>query len=167
MSGVIIPDARGGLVWIHGSDGTATPVKVSVDASGHLQIDTLTWALRDALGNYQLGYYGQYSEIKSNLNPTAGDKWLVFTTVPAGYVQVVKCIWGRDDTTAKRISLEVVTTAGTHTLKHELEGAAGQVVTWDGEVVLVAGDWVQVKFVNVVAGDDLYAGVLGYQVKIA
>lgn len=45
MSGVIIPDARGGLVWIHGSDGTATPVLVSVDASGHLQLDVLTSAL--------------------------------------------------------------------------------------------------------------------------
>jgi len=45
MPGIIIPDARGGLVLIHGSDGSSIPVKVSVDSDGHLQVDALSSAL--------------------------------------------------------------------------------------------------------------------------
>ena len=45
MTGVVIPDPRGGLVWIHGKDGGGNPVKVLVDAAGNLQIDTVTSAL--------------------------------------------------------------------------------------------------------------------------
>ena len=45
MTGVVIPDPRGGLVWIHGKDGSGNPVKVLVDADGHPQVDTLTSAL--------------------------------------------------------------------------------------------------------------------------
>lgn len=45
MTGVNIPDARAGRVWIHGVDATGLPVLVTVDASGHLQVDALTSAL--------------------------------------------------------------------------------------------------------------------------
>ena len=39
MSGVVIPDPRGGHVWIYGVDSSGNPVKVLVDTSGHLQVD--------------------------------------------------------------------------------------------------------------------------------
>ena len=45
MTGVVIPDPRGGHVWIYGKDGSGNPVKVLVDAAGNLQIDTVTSAL--------------------------------------------------------------------------------------------------------------------------
>lgn len=45
MTGIMIPDPKGGLVWIHGRDGSGNPVKVKVDTDGHLQVDVLTMAL--------------------------------------------------------------------------------------------------------------------------
>ena len=45
MTGIIIPDPAGGLVWIHGSDGSATPVKVLVTAAGKLRIEVDASAL--------------------------------------------------------------------------------------------------------------------------
>lgn len=45
MGGVVIPDPRGGHVWVYGVDSAGNPVKVLVDADGHLQVDTLTSAL--------------------------------------------------------------------------------------------------------------------------
>lgn len=45
MSGVVIPDPRGGHVWIYGVDGSGNPVKVLVDVDGHPQVDILTSAL--------------------------------------------------------------------------------------------------------------------------
>uniref|UniRef100_A0A6M3XX73 Tail protein n=1 Tax=viral metagenome TaxID=1070528 RepID=A0A6M3XX73_9ZZZZ len=45
MSGVVIPDPRGGHVWIYGVDSAGEPVKILVDASGHLQVETLASAL--------------------------------------------------------------------------------------------------------------------------
>ena len=60
MAGVVIPDPRGGHVWVYGVDAGGDPVKVLVDTSGHLQVDGLSTAnptnldialsaLRDAL----------------------------------------------------------------------------------------------------------------------
>ena len=44
MTGVVIPDPRGGHVWVYGVDGSGNPVKVLVDASGHPQVVvTGTW----------------------------------------------------------------------------------------------------------------------------
>lgn len=45
MSGVVIPDPRGGHVWVYGVDSAGEPVKVFVDPDGHLQVDVLTTAL--------------------------------------------------------------------------------------------------------------------------
>ena len=42
MAGAVIPDPRGGHVWIYGVDGSGNPVKVRVDADGHLQADVLS-----------------------------------------------------------------------------------------------------------------------------
>ncbi len=45
MAGVVIPDPRGGHVWIYGVDSAGNPVKILVDTDGHLQVDTLSSAL--------------------------------------------------------------------------------------------------------------------------
>jgi len=41
----VIPDPRGGHVWIYGVDGGGNPVKVLVDAEGHLQVEAVSVAL--------------------------------------------------------------------------------------------------------------------------
>jgi len=41
----VIPDPRGGHVWIYGMDGDGNPVKVLVDAGGRLQVEVLEVAL--------------------------------------------------------------------------------------------------------------------------
>ena len=38
MSGTVIPDPRGGHVWIYGVDSEGNPVKVLVDADGRVQV---------------------------------------------------------------------------------------------------------------------------------
>lgn len=45
MRGVVIPDPRGGHVWIYGIDAGGDPVRLLVDGDGHLQVDVLSGAL--------------------------------------------------------------------------------------------------------------------------
>ena len=43
--GTVIPDPRGGHVWIYGIDGSGNPVRARVDADGYLQVDGRTLPL--------------------------------------------------------------------------------------------------------------------------
>lgn len=45
MTGVVIPDPRGGLVWIHGVDGSGNPVKVLVHIDGSVKVKSIADAV--------------------------------------------------------------------------------------------------------------------------
>lgn len=277
MSGVIIPDARGGLVWIHGSDGGAVPILVKVDAAGHLQVDILTSLLptgaataanqateiaslalaataanqateiadlvllmkalksvntdkieveaaalplpagaatsalqagvstaanqtteitalqliddlraalaavatdqlrtdvisyhpHDTLDNHPLDYYARYAEAGSDLN--VGDSIVSknLGVVPAGEVWQIRNAWGIQASRVVNREITAVLSGVQHFVIYEVGVAPSIPTSFNGNLVLAAGDFINVTFFGCVAGDDVYWGASGVKTKIA
>lgn len=144
MSGVIIPDARGGLVWLHGTNDAGNPVKLGL----------------------LFGYDSIYAEGGVDLNAPAGTVTKTLSTVPAGEIWVVNSIAALNDTTYREIILEVFIAGVQHLLVRRLEQQYDKTIFWRGPTVLPAGGYVRIRFLGTVAGEDLYWSALGYKMKV-
>lgn len=154
MPGVIIPDARGGKVWIHANDGSALPRLARCDTAGHIS--------PSGVGPFDI----MYREAGSSLTPGAGDFTWSLSACPAGYQRVIRHIWSYDNTTVKRIILRVVLDAQWYILADVTQTVVGRAVIALCDVVLDAGDQAQGVIMAVTAGDDLYWGASGFDVKV-
>lgn len=160
MPGAFIADARGGYVWIHGSDGTATPVKVLVDGDGHLQIDALTvpTVTVEAAGGDKIFSFEGFQEIdREDTNLDAGTNDLTSGAVPAGKVWMVYIASMRFvGTVPTRMLLIGRNLAGDVTFLDQASPVSGQNYIWQGELYLKAGDRVKASIVGATAGDEFY-----------
>ena len=164
---MMIPDARGGLVWIHGSDGTATPVKVLVDADGHLQLDVLTVPGSTGVGNVLMGWNAAYEEYGSDADGVAGTNTQSGAAVPAGEVWVIQMMWSLNDVSSVVQQHWIVGGLGTHRLAYYAAPGANVPVIVRDVVVLGAGAFLRWKWLGCVVGDNLFWGALGYKMKVA
>ncbi len=195
MAGVVIPDPRGGHVWVYGVDSAGSPVKILVDTDGHLQVDTLSSALpagaataakqdsilaeleqkletadlnRDASGNIGVvpSFEGVVAETVSEQNAAAGSNHLTSSAVPAGKVWVITHISAHDDdNNVTHIGIDVNHDGRSIIVKWRGATAADVTVDWDGHLFLDAGDYISVWFWGVTAGDAIVMNVFGYQIN--
>jgi len=114
------------------------------------------------------GFSDIYLETKSNENVSAGKNSIYFSTVPAGEVWVIKSVSARCSTD-NPYSVEFL--IGINTTYHLIASIeytkAWITVGVISELVLKEGHFMRVCFVNNVEGDNDYAAVTGYKMKIA
>jgi hypothetical protein len=119
--------------------------------------DNLTW-----------GYYDHLAEQQVNLAAGAGNNILAFTVVPAGEVWVVTGVSVLNVNTSVDVDARFNTPAVNVVVYH---WAAIPLATWVSSlplnIVLKAGDNMQAWFNPCVAGDDIYAAIWGYKMKVA
>lgn len=174
MEGLQIPTPEGGLVWVHGNYN-GTPVKILVDADGHLQTDVLSNALPTGAAtsanqdtaltelNTKWGYDGVVREVKVNLNAAEGFDQLLTTVVPAGQVHVIQRIVARDfDKAIVTINIKVTSATVDYFIKSVKTTVANQTVVHDQEIVLGVGDRIKAEFFDCSPGDDIYLDIVGY-----
>lgn len=150
--------------------------KLLTDALTALQlIDDLRAALQsvdtDALqvrGEDQLfSYKGEYSQRTQTTNANAGSHSLYGSTVPAGESWKVTGIATYNvNTNMARVRFAYVTGGATKYLGQESPSAAGEVVSWTGEVWLDGGDRIRVIHDGTSAGDDIYCDIHGLKMSV-
>jgi len=114
------------------------------------------------------GYSGVYAEVVSELTAVAPDDSINGTAVDPGEVWVVKGLSAQDANNAfTTLTLGFNHDGAWHWVKRQTTIAVGEIVVWDGEVILDAGDYVHASFAGVTANDDLYLYVWGYKMKVA
>ena len=144
MGGIFIPDARGGLVWLHGTNAAGDPVKLGVVH----------------------GYDAQYAEWGSDLNGVAGTNVKNLAVVPAGEVWHILNVDMRDQNSVCERQVRALIGGNYYFLGQELGVGAGRVTIWRGDIILAAGNRLVCVWVGVTLNDDLYWNALGYKMKV-
>jgi len=108
----------------------------------------------------------QYAELQTDLNAPAGTVDKTLTAVPAGYVRVVTNVGGCNANAGAYVLISAYIGGVQIRLLHKTQAASGVFVNWDGKVLLMAGDYIGVRFYNVTLGHDLYWCAVGYDVKV-
>jgi len=121
----------------------------------------------DKLGNVQGGYYSRYEETGSDTNAPAGNVTKNMTAVAAGYILELENVWAFNNTRAARVQLNRVQNGHTHRIVDINQSAAGFTVYWNGRITMAAGDYVSIVFAGTTAGDALYWGASGRNIRIS
>lgn len=118
--------------------------------------------------NLLWGYSDRYAERKVNTDAAAGTNTLDFTAVPAGEVWVVNSIAAVDQNSAITAIWITANLAGVnYFLLVQASPVAGTWYFWNGNIVMKAGDYIQVFFLGTVLNDDIDARACGYKMKVA
>lgn len=143
-------------------------VEVTQDTPGDLLVgshhfDGTEWCKSNLLW----GFNGRFAEAASDLNPAGGIAVLNFTAVPEGYVYVLQGVAAKNETRAATYLRIAVTGGGdTITVNDAPQTVAGHYDFVSTEITMVKDDLVSISFFGTTAGDDLYAQVWGYKMKI-
>ena len=114
------------------------------------------------------GYSDVYKEAKSNTNADVGTNYLLFGAVPAGEIWIVTNAVAYNSITAGcSIALAPVVNASAVVIRYTIFITLTRYTDWQGWCVLKAGDYFRVGFYNCVAGDDIYAHVIGYKMAVS
>lgn len=179
MKSGMIPSAKGGLVWIHGNY-SGTPVKILVDATGHLQVDNLSNALPTGAATAakqtsflsslkkRAGYTGVVRQRVFDANAAPDEATLETTAVPASTVYVLDRITAWDQNSALTDLAIEVSIAGTlYLLDWKKTLAAAAKVTIIRPILLGPAETIKAFFFGTVTGDDIYLEIIGHKWAIA
>ena len=113
------------------------------------------------------GYYDRWAELVSNLDAATGENNLNSAAVLAGYVHVLLAAWGQDNTSDPGV-VDIRVWDGTqyHALAYETPGGIAIPALWAGMAVLKEGDKANVRLRGCTLHDDLYAGFIGYKMRL-
>ncbi len=114
------------------------------------------------------GYSGIIREVVVNTEAAVNTNHLLGAIVDTGEVWVINSICGVNQTTApSRVIIRTFEAPDYFNIVSFETVALSEYVNWSGFLPLAAGDRVCVSFYTCVAGDDLYATIFGYKMKIA
>jgi hypothetical protein len=143
---------------------------LSVDDDDWLDIETTTAILEEKLmGNDNViwGYYERWYQTITLTNVAAGTHILNFELVPEGYVYVLHAMTQRCDGTDVTQLKETMAGANSFLLDRAV---AAPMNIWHPlrpiELVLQRDDKARMSFYGCSTGDDLYAKVWGYKMKV-
>lgn len=118
-------------------------------------------------GAIPFAYTAQWYENLGNASAPGGTYSVNSTAVPAGYIYVLQALSIENDTGARGMARIFARPSGLYTcLGYTLAPAQFQPTYFSGAIVLKAGDTVLVTQLATVAGDAIYASVIGYKVAI-
>jgi hypothetical protein len=162
---------------IFGHDGSDYRV-VKVDGSGNLVAAVLAdqniqayahgyvgaaWQ-KDAM---RVGYSGTVSELKTDLNASAGNNTLASTAVPAGEIWTVQAIHAYNlNRAATTINIYATVGGIAVYLATGAPDAVSLMSHWSGAITLEENDTLSALFTGTVLDDDLYFGYLGMRTDI-
>jgi len=114
------------------------------------------------------GYTGVVNQQVIDLNAAAGQNILSGSAVPAGEVWVIEVISVFNNTTAcAKVVVDIVSDGQETELLYETTIVVGQRYIFDGRVTLNVGDYINVYFIDCVAGDDLYMRLHGNRMRVS
>lgn len=166
MTGVVIPDPRGGHVWIYGVDGDGNPVKVLVSVEGHLQMDLLTSPVTvQAAGGDKIISLESCVLERVAKEATGASETLYSTVVPTGKVHVITniCLFNEDGDVATRWSVAIEDGVWNDVAGGVDALAQYEVGTFRGQLFLSAGERIGVYVEGVAAPETIVLVVNGFQ----
>ena len=117
--------------------------------------------------NNIFSYYAQYSQRVSTTSAVVGTNTLNCTALAAGYIRVITNISAWNSITNNtRTWLHGFISSVERCMKNQASPGINGVVSWQGKLVLKAGDYVRAIYEGCVAGDDLYLDVVGYDMEV-
>jgi len=118
-------------------------------------------------GAIPFAYTSQWYENLGTAAAAGGTYSKNSAVVPAGYIYVLQALSIENDTGGRGMARVFARPSGLYTcLGYTLAPAQFQPTYFSGQVVLKAGDTVLVIQLATVAGDVIYASVIGYKVAI-
>lgn len=118
--------------------------------------------------NLVFGYNNRWVEDLGGTQSGAGAYNKASIAVPAGYIYVAQFVFARNTTGARgRATLFAYDAVDEYIFNSVAAPATNEPVTWNGGLVLKAGDTIGVRQISCLNGDVIQAGVWGYMMKLS